>query len=99
MRLVRVGAESVVAQFVLQMRVDGSGVGEADQAVGEVAFLGAGGQPNGQPPGGDVVDDGAAATSPGLSGAFTSEDSALSIGCSGSSVKAKYGRGAASTKC
>ena len=41
--------------------MDRSGFDEADQAVGEVGCLGAGGQPDGQPPGGDVVDDGAAA--------------------------------------
>ena len=41
--------------------MDGAGFDEADQAVGEVGFLGPGGQPDGQPPGGEVVDDGAAA--------------------------------------
>ena len=62
MRLVRVAARAgVFAQFGLEERVDRSGVDEVDQAVGEVAFLGAGGQPDGQPPGSDVVDDGAAA--------------------------------------
>ena len=62
MRLVGVGAGAgVLAQLGLEMGVDRSGFDEADQAVGEVAFLGPGGQPDGQPPGGDVVDDGAAA--------------------------------------
>ena len=62
MRLVRVGAGAgVLAQLGLEVRVDRSGFDEADQAVGEVRFLGPGGQPDGQPPGGDVVDDGAAA--------------------------------------
>ena len=61
-RLVREAAGAgVFAQLGLEVRVDGSGFDEADQAVGEVAFLGPGGQPDGQPPGGDVVDDGAAA--------------------------------------
>ena len=62
LRLVREAAGAgVFAQLVLEVRVDGSGFDEADQAVGEVAFLGPGGQPDGQRPGGDVVDDGAAA--------------------------------------
>ena len=66
LRLVRVGARAgVPAQLGLEERVDGSGVDEVDQAVGEVAFLGAGGQPDGQPPGSDVVDDGAAAVGVG----------------------------------
>jgi len=55
----------VVAQFGLEERVDGSGVDEADQAMGEVWCLGPGGQPDGQPPGGEVVDDGAAAVGVG----------------------------------
>jgi hypothetical protein len=62
LRLVRVAARAgVFAQFGLEKRVDGSGVDEVDQAVGEVWCPGPGGQPDGQPPGGDVVDDGAAA--------------------------------------
>ena len=61
-RLVGKGAGAgVFAQLGLEVRVDRSGFDEADQAVGEVGFLGPGGQPDGQPPGGDVVDDGAAA--------------------------------------
>ena len=49
------------AQLGLEVRADRPGLDEADQAAGEVPFLGPGGQPDGQPPGGDVVDDGAAA--------------------------------------
>ena len=61
-RLVGKGAGAgVFAQLGLQVRVDRSGLDEADQAVGEVRCLGPGGQPDRQPPGGDVVDDGAAA--------------------------------------
>ena len=62
MRLVGKGAGAgVFAQLGLQVRVDCSGFDEADQAVGEDWFLRPGGQPDGQPPGGEVVDDGAAA--------------------------------------
>ena len=62
LRLVRVGAGAgVFAQLGLEVRVDRSGFDEADQAVGEVGCLGPGGQPDRQPPGGEVVDDGAAA--------------------------------------
>jgi hypothetical protein len=62
LRLVRVGAGAgVLAELGLKVRVDRAGFDEADQAVGELALLGPGGQPDGQPPGGDVVDDGAAA--------------------------------------
>ena len=62
MRLVGVGAGAgVFAQLGLEVRVDRSGFDEADQAVGEVRCLGPGGQPDGQPTGGEVVDDGAAA--------------------------------------
>ena len=62
MRLVGKGAGAgVFAQLGLEVRVDRSGFDEADQAVGEDGFLRPGGQPDGQPPGGDVVDDGAAA--------------------------------------
>ena len=61
-RLVGKGAGAgVFAQLGLQVRVDRPGFDEADQAVGEVRCLGPGGQPDRQPPGGDVVDDGAAA--------------------------------------
>jgi hypothetical protein len=60
--LVCVGAGAgVFAELGFEERVDRSGVDEVDQAVGEVAFLGPGGQPDGQAAGGDVVDDGAAA--------------------------------------
>ena len=66
LRLVGEGAGAGVdAQLGLQVRVDRSGVDEADQAVGEDRCLGPGGQPDGQPPGGDVVDDGAAAVGGG----------------------------------
>ena len=62
LRLVGVAAGAgVLAQLGPEERVDGSGFDEVDQAVGEVALLGPGGQPDGQPPGGEVVDDGAAA--------------------------------------
>ena len=61
-RLVGEGAGAgVFAQLGLEVRADRSGFDEADQAVGEVGFLRPGGQPDGQPPGGDVVDGGAAA--------------------------------------
>ena len=66
LRLVRVGAGAgVLAQLGLEVRADRAGLDEADQAAGEVRFLGPGGQPDGQPPGGDVVDDGAAAVGVG----------------------------------
>ena len=61
----------MLAQRGLEMGVDGAGFDEADQAVGEVRLLGAGGQPDGQPPGSDVVDDGAAAV--GFSDAVVDE--------------------------
>jgi hypothetical protein len=62
LRLVReIAGAGVFAQFGLEVGVDGSGFDEADQAVGEDGFLGPGGQPDREPPGGDVVDDGAAA--------------------------------------
>jgi hypothetical protein len=65
-RLVRVGAGAgVPAQLGLEVRADRAGLDEADQAAGEVRFLGPGGQPDGQPPGGQVVDDGAAAVGVG----------------------------------
>jgi hypothetical protein len=55
-----VAGAGVLAQLVFEMGVDRSGFNEADQAVGEVLLLGAGGQPDGDPAGGDVIDDGAA---------------------------------------
>jgi hypothetical protein len=55
-----VAGAGVFAQLVFEMGVDGAGFDEADQAVGEVLLLGAGGQPDGDPAGGDVIDDGAA---------------------------------------
>ncbi len=61
LRLVQMGAGAgVFAQLGLEIRVDRSGLGETDQAVGEVRCLGTGGQPDGQPPGGEVIDDCAA---------------------------------------
>jgi hypothetical protein len=61
-RLVRVGAGTgVFAQLGPEVWEDRASLDEADQAAGEVPFLGPGGQPDGQPPGSDVVDDGAAA--------------------------------------
>ena len=58
LRLVRVVPRAGVdAQLGLQLRADRAGVDEADQAAGEVGVLGPGGQPDGQPPGGDVVDE------------------------------------------
>ena len=56
-----VARAGVLAQLGLEVALDRSGVDEADQAVGEVRCLGLGGQPDGQPPGSDVVDAGAAA--------------------------------------
>jgi len=44
---------------------DRSALHEADQAPGEVLFLWPGGQPDGQPAGGDVIDDGALAVGGG----------------------------------
>lgn len=64
--LVRVAARAgVFAQFGLEEWVEGSGVDEVHQAVREIWCLGPGGQPDGQPPGGEVVDDGAAAVGVG----------------------------------
>ena len=57
LRPVRVGAGAGVdAQLGLQRRGDLSGGDEADQAAGVGGWLGPGGQPDGQPPGGDVID-------------------------------------------
>jgi hypothetical protein len=62
LRLVRIAARAgVLAQLGLEKWVDCSGVDEVHQAVGEVWCLGPGSHPDGQPPGGEVVDDGAAA--------------------------------------
>jgi hypothetical protein len=46
----------VDAQLGFEGVADGAGFYEADQALGEDRGLGAGGQPDGQPPGGEVVD-------------------------------------------
>ena len=51
-----VSRAGVDAQLGLQRRADRSGLGEADQALGEDRGLRAGGQPDGQPPGGDMID-------------------------------------------
>ncbi len=57
LEMIGVGARAgVEAQLGLQLGADGAGAGEADQAAGQVWVLGAGGQPDGQPPGGDVID-------------------------------------------
>jgi hypothetical protein len=58
----------VLAQLHLQVVADRSGLDEADQTVGEVWFLGPCGHPDGQPAGGDVVDDGAPAVRGGDAG-------------------------------
>ena len=72
--LVRVGAGAGVdAQLGLQRLADRAGVDEADQAAGEDRRLRPGGQPDGQPPGGDVV-DGAA---PGVGGGDAVADQPL----------------------
>ena len=74
LRLVCVGAGAgVFAQLNPEVRVDRSGFDEADQAVGEVRCLGSGGQPDGQPPGGEMIDDGA----PAVSGSDAVIDQAL----------------------
>jgi hypothetical protein len=57
LQLVGIGAGAGVdAQLGLHRRADRSGLGEADQALGEDRLLRAGGQPNGQALGGIVVD-------------------------------------------
>ena len=62
LRTVRVVAGAGVdAQLGLERRADRSGFGEADQALGEDRCLRPGRQPDGQPPGGDVIDGAAAA--------------------------------------
>ena len=72
--LVRVGAGAgVEAQLGLQRLADRAGADEPDQAAGEDRRLRPGGQPDGQPPGGDVV-DGAA---PGVGGGDAVADQLL----------------------
>ena len=51
-----VSRAGVDAQLGLERRADRSGLDEADQALGEDRGLRPGRQPDGQPPGGDVVD-------------------------------------------
>jgi hypothetical protein len=55
----------VDAQLSLQRRGDLPGADEADQTAGEGGWLRAGGQPDGQPPGGDVIDAAAPAVGGG----------------------------------
>ena len=54
------GGSGVGAQVVVQVAGDGAGLGEGGQGAGERGRLGAGGDPDGQAAGGDVVDGGAA---------------------------------------
>ena len=64
LRLVCVVAGACVnAQLGLELVADRSGLDEANQTPGKVRFLWLGGQPDGQPPGGDVIDDGPPAVS------------------------------------
>ena len=64
--VVGVGAGAGVdAQLGLERLADRACFGEADQAVGEVRCLRPGGQPDGQPPGGDMIDAAALAVSGG----------------------------------
>jgi hypothetical protein len=51
----------VPAQLFLQVVADRPGADEPDQAAGEALFLRPGGQPDRQPPGGDMINDGALA--------------------------------------
>jgi len=51
-----VAGAGVNAQLGLEGRADRSGVNEADEGLGEDGWLRAGGQPDGQPAGGEVVD-------------------------------------------
>ena len=53
------------AQLGLERRADGLGFNEADQALGEVRCLRSRSQPDGQPPGGEVIDGAAPAVSCG----------------------------------
>ena len=64
--LVREGARAcVAAQLGLELMADRPGLHEADQAPGEDRGLRGGGQPDGQPSGGEVVDGGPAAVGSG----------------------------------
>jgi len=55
--MVWVGAGAGVdAQLGLECLADGSGLDEVDQALGEDRCLRPGGHPDGQPPGGDMID-------------------------------------------
>jgi hypothetical protein len=48
---------NVDAQLGLERRANRPGFDEADQALGELRCLRPSGQPEGQPPGGEVIDD------------------------------------------
>ncbi len=66
LRLVRVGSRTCVdAQLCLDRLADRSGLGAADQALGEDRCLRPGSQPDSQPPGGEVIDAAALAVSGG----------------------------------
>ena len=57
LEMIGVGAGAGVdAQLGLQLGADRAGAGEADQAPGQDRVLRAGGHPDGQPPGGDIID-------------------------------------------
>ena len=75
LRLVGVGGAGagVDAQLGLQRVADGAGADEADQAAGEDRCLRPGGQADGQPPGGDVIDRAA----PGVGGGDAVADQPL----------------------
>src|SRR4029077_19560665 len=63
----------VDAQWGLQGVADSAVFDEAEQALGEDRGLGPGGQPDGQPPGGEVIDSGA----PGVGGGDAVTDEPL----------------------
>ena len=64
LRLVRIGPGACVdAQLRLECLADRSCLDEADQALGEGRCLRPGGQPDSQPPGGDMIDGAAMAVS------------------------------------
>ena len=75
LRMVGVGGAGagVDAQLGLQRLADRAGADEADQAAGEDRCLRPGGQADGQPPGGDVIDRGA----PGVGGGDAVADQPL----------------------
>src|SRR6516225_4002136 len=72
--LVGVGAGAgVYAELGFEGVADGAGFDEADQALGEDRGLGPGGQPDSQPPGGEVIDG----SSPAVGGGDAVADEAL----------------------